>query len=203
MTKQCRGCGETKPLDEYYRRVDSGDGLNPRCKACIAKSNAARYRKNREARLDYQAEYREANRDRIRAHKAEYYARPEVKARRAEYDAEYRARPDVKARRADRLEAKPEIQWEYEFRRRARNYGFDYLIPSMQSFTREDLVWLHGDKCYHCGGEWTELDHWPIPVAQGGMHGLFNAVPSCVPCNRPGRTVTRLNTATSSIKENN
>lgn len=168
-SKTCTRCREVKPLTEYHRDKNRKDGRVWRCKACV------------------------------KAYQAEYIARPEVKERRVEYTAEYQARPEVKARRDEyRVEhhaEHPGLWWESYYRQRAKQYGFSHLIPSMQSFTREDLIWLHGDKCYHCGGEWTELDHWPIPISRGGMHALFNAVPSCADCNqRSWRTAPTNNT---------
>jgi len=34
-TKRCIQCGEVKPLSEFYRRKDSKDGFNNRCKKCL------------------------------------------------------------------------------------------------------------------------------------------------------------------------
>lgn len=45
--KECRKCGETKPLGEFYRDRSRKDGRGSRCREC-------------------HATYREANRDRIR-----------------------------------------------------------------------------------------------------------------------------------------
>ena len=46
------------------------------------------------------------------------------------------------------------------------------------------LVARYGDACFHCGGDFEELDHFPIPVSQGGPHALDNCRPSCTPCNQ-------------------
>jgi len=35
-TKECRSCGEEKPLSEYQRNHRSKDGLQPNCKDCMA-----------------------------------------------------------------------------------------------------------------------------------------------------------------------
>lgn len=182
-SKACTRCREVKPLTEYHRDKNRKDGRVTRCKRCRQIDKAEYYSQNRETLLAYKAEYYSRNRDDVLARKAEYHARPEVKAHNAEYRAEY-------------YQANPHIQWEAAYRRRARAYGFDYLIPSLQSFTREDLIWLHGDRCYHCGGEWDQLDHWPLAISQGGMHALFNAVPSCADCNQRSWRTAQLTTTT-------
>ena len=33
-TKECKGCGKTKPLSDFNRRKDSADGYRHRCKPC-------------------------------------------------------------------------------------------------------------------------------------------------------------------------
>jgi hypothetical protein len=42
MIKLCTGCGQTKPLTDYYP-TKTVSGLNPRCKACIAEYHRQRY----------------------------------------------------------------------------------------------------------------------------------------------------------------
>lgn len=182
-SKQCTKCGEVKSLDEYNRHKRMKDGRHPRCRSCR------------------------------REDKAEYNARPEVKAHRAEYDAvyapayyaanrgavlsrlaKYRARPEVKARMSEHsvqyFEVHPHARWESRYRQRAKGYGF---APVVESFTKDDLIERYGDSCWHCGGSFEELDHHPVAVAHGGQHTLENCKPSCARCNRPGATVRRTN----------
>ena len=52
--KKCTTCGVTKSLDEYYARKASKDGKRTGCRGC-------------------EKEYRERNKERIKARKAEYY----------------------------------------------------------------------------------------------------------------------------------
>lgn len=120
------------------------------------------------------AESRAENQGRIRKQRAEYYAenRDRERARVADYQA-----------------ANPHVKWESNSRSRAKHYGYAIVI---ESFTREDLIAQWGDECFHCKGEWTELDHFPVPLSKGGHHIIENCRPSCVKCNRPGR-VRRLN----------
>ena len=195
-SKTCTGCRETKELNAYHRNKSRSDGRSHRCKSCV-KAYQAEWRERPEVqahKAEWTTEYE--SRPEVKEHRAKYRARPEVKARQAEYEA----RAETKARRAEYgAEHKanhPHIGWESYYRQRARAYGFDYLIPSLQSFTREDLIWLHGDRCYHCGGDWDQLDHWPLAISQGGMHALFNAVPSCANCNQRSWRTTQLTTTT-------
>ena len=74
--------------------------------------------------------------------------------------------------------------WAANYRARARKFGFE---PMVEPFTREELVETYGDECWHCGGPFEELDHYPVSVRDGGHHRLSNTRPSCVGCNRTGR----------------
>ena len=181
--KTCSKCGESKPLDGgFHRDKRSRDGRVTRCKSCA------------------------------KAYQAEWYERPEVQARVAEYGAEYyrrnraavlarmaehRARPDVKARvaeyRAEYHAAHPHVSWVAEYQRRARKYGFE---PVIEPFTKDELIARWGDACFHCGGPFEQLDHAVVPVALGGHHTLENCRPSCTPCNAKGCVIRRTNTTT-------
>jgi Recombination endonuclease VII len=48
-TKECRDCGERKPLTEFYRRKQSPDGFALYCRDCFGLRNARQYRKRRDA----------------------------------------------------------------------------------------------------------------------------------------------------------
>ena len=173
--KPCTVCGTVKPLDEYHRNKRKKDGRDPNCKACAK----AYYQANRARVRAYKAAYRAENREAISERMAEYRARPEVKARKAEYNAENRER-DL-AQSAKYRASNPHVAWEYNYRRRAIGYGFE---PVIESFTKDELIERHGDRCFHCGGEWSETDHYPTPVSRGGHHTLETVVPSCKPCNQ-------------------
>ena len=108
------------------------------------------------------AEYRSKNREAI-----------------ATYKAEYRA-------------AKPQSNWESEYRRRCREYGF---VPVVNSFTRTELIDRWGNACVHCGGPFEQLDHYPVPVVHGGAHTLENCKPVCAPCNHAQSGFRRRTTA--------
>lgn len=178
--KTCTKCGEEKALDEYHRKTTTRDGRKTQCRACV-NAHLAEYRTRAEVKAQ-RAEYM-----------AEYQSRPEVR----EHRAEYHASPEVRAQQAVYKRTNPHIRWEAGYRERARAYGFD---PRVVSFTREALVERYGDRCYHCGAPWSELDHYPVPVAHGGPHTIENTKPSCVTCNRKGcgsRTTNTLKETTA------
>lgn len=75
MTKHCRGCGETKPLDAFARCRSKKDGRLSRCRECRSRTtdrerqrayNREYYRKNKAKLLDDCKQYRLANLDRER-----------------------------------------------------------------------------------------------------------------------------------------
>ena len=127
------------------------------------------------------ASYYRANRDHVLARRAEYYAENRDKIR--AYGAEYRAenRDKIRARDTAYHAENPHTKWESDYRRRAKHFGF---TPVIESFTKDELMARWGDKCFHCGGEWSEIDHYPTPVSRGGHHTLETVVPSCAPCNQ-------------------
>ncbi|MCQ4204655.1 endonuclease VII domain-containing protein [Streptomyces sp. NPDC058783] len=47
--KQCTGCKRDLPVSEFARDRNRGDGLQVRCRECVAEYSAARYRRRREA----------------------------------------------------------------------------------------------------------------------------------------------------------
>ena len=114
----------------------------------------------------YNARYRAANRDSI-----------------LEWQRGYRVTNSERIR-ADKAEyyrrAEPSIYWEAGCRSRIKRFGIEARI---ESFTKADLVARYGNECWHCGGPFEQLDHYPIPVSRGGEHSLENCRPSCAACN--------------------
>lgn len=74
----------------------------------------------------------------------------------------------------------PHVHWESSYKRRALRHGH---VPYVESFTSDELIARYGDKCFHCGGPFEQLDHYPVPVADNGVHTLDNCKPSCTDCN--------------------
>ena len=179
--KTCTKCGVAKPLDAFHRRKRSADGRNSRCKACQNARRAAYYAANAEAEAARRRAYRQANPETIAERNRAYHAanrEAAVERRRARYAANRETEVEqVRAYQA----ANPHIRWESLYRRRVRQFGFE---PVVETFTRDDLIARYGDQCWHCGGDFDELDHYPIAVRDGGPHALDNVRPSCTPCNR-------------------
>lgn len=67
--KQCSGCKEIKPLDQFYvKKRNKGDGRTPRCKVCM---NA--YRKGRtEYYSARHKEWKDRNREHVNAYSREW-----------------------------------------------------------------------------------------------------------------------------------
>jgi len=74
--KRCTQCNTAKPFGDFQRRAASKDGLQPRCKECVAA---------------YCRDRRKAHIDRIRAVERAYYEehKEELKVRRADYFQQY------------------------------------------------------------------------------------------------------------------
>lgn len=93
-TKRCTGCGEEKPLSDFYRRAASRDGLQPRCKNCDDARKKAEIAADpqRHARYVKASERRHPERVQRNRREAEYRHRHKVLARRAVNNAVYRGR---------------------------------------------------------------------------------------------------------------
>lgn len=182
--KTCTKCKIEKPLDEYHRQKAGKYGRRGECKTCVSVQRAE-YNARPEVKARQALLYAE-NKEGVLSRQAEYRARPDVKERNAEYMAGYNAeyyaenRDRERARAAEHYAANPHVTWESNARKRAKHYGY---TPVIESFTREELIARWGNECFHCKGEWTELDHWPIPTVRGGHHVIENCRPSCAPCN--------------------
>ena len=72
MTKRCRECGETKPLDEFYDKKDMKDGKQSHCKSCHNARKAA---------------WREANPEQDAEHKRRSHLKRKYGITEEQYDA--------------------------------------------------------------------------------------------------------------------
>lgn len=127
---------------------------------------------NREAVLEQKRAYREANREKI-----------------AEKDRAWREANREKIAEMDRAyrEANPHRNWAAGYRVRCRQFGIESVV---EDFTKADVIYTYGDRCFYCReGAFEHLDH-DIPVSKGGPHTLENVRPSCADCNITKREMT-------------
>jgi len=97
----CRHCGDTKPLDDFYRDSAARDSRRPECKLCTAARRKAWYAANRAREIDRVKEWRESNREHFNAWQRRNNARPERK--RAMRDIYYRRTFGISADDVDGL----------------------------------------------------------------------------------------------------
>ena len=72
--KTCTECGETKPVEDFYKNSPMPDGLLNQCKLCVRAKRQPYRDANREKIRAYQREYAQATRGRKRAYDAAYRA---------------------------------------------------------------------------------------------------------------------------------
>ncbi len=70
--KRCKKCGETKPLDEFYRAQGMRDGHRSDCKACNLAAKRVWYDKNREHAIAKATAWQRENAERYRARQQAY-----------------------------------------------------------------------------------------------------------------------------------
>ena len=71
----------------------------------------------------------------------------------------------------------------HEYRKRCRRLGINAVVFPC---TRSQIEAVYGDRCYYCGAEWSELDHY-VPIKDGGSHSIDNLRPACATCNNAKR----------------
>jgi len=67
VVKRCSKCGESKPLEEFYKASTSKDGRRGDCKTCFSKRSAEWYVKNRDHVIDRVKRWQAENPDRVLA----------------------------------------------------------------------------------------------------------------------------------------
>lgn len=97
--KTCIKCGEVKPLSDYSFDKRTGKYINT-CKACKVLITKQHYLKNREKKLAYAKEYREAHKDELDEYFANYRAEnsDERRAYSRKYHEEHRDEDNAKKR---------------------------------------------------------------------------------------------------------
>jgi len=77
--KQCKKCGVSKPLEEYYRAAGTKDGLRGECKVCSSVDKRRRYLADPQAAIDRVKRWQQANPERVNATQRARRAKPEAK----------------------------------------------------------------------------------------------------------------------------
>lgn len=160
----CTKCGETKPVSAFHRDARAPKGFASSCKACRTAQSAAYYADNRDDRLAQVMDYREKNRDLVRAQDLARYERHKEKRIALVLEREHIRRALMK-----------QNGWE----------------PGV---TRPALRKIHGDDCRYCGITMTfspfngyeparaTIEH-ILPLSRGGSHTFDNACLCCWQCN--------------------
>lgn len=83
VKRTCKACGETKPIEQFYKRNSPAfpsKEYSHHCRECLKEKNKAHYWANRDKRAARAKQLREENPERHYAKKKEYYrkAREEV-----------------------------------------------------------------------------------------------------------------------------
>lgn len=158
--RRCGRCKRKLPVDQFSKDRSQKDGLAYACRDCKRDYKRDWARRNREHLAQKQREWRDANTDYM----------DEWRSENAEHEQQYRR-------------DHPEIWWRSSYRHRmTTRYGFE--PGETEDFTKADVIAAYGDKCWHCGGPFEELDHFPIPLSKRGPHTLANVRPACTRCNR-------------------
>jgi hypothetical protein len=79
--KQCRLCGQVKPLEEFHRATTARDGHRGECKACFREQAAERYRADPSKAIERARRWQADNRERHLRNQRARRERPEVKAK--------------------------------------------------------------------------------------------------------------------------
>lgn len=72
--KLCSMCGEKKPLDAYYRNIDSRDGRTSKCKSCSSIVHAQYKAENREKYLERKRKYNKEHKEERLQYKRDHYS---------------------------------------------------------------------------------------------------------------------------------
>jgi 5-methylcytosine-specific restriction endonuclease McrA len=169
--KACSQCKRVLPTSSFYKDYRAPDGLRGDCKACRLVYDQQRYQKNGAAIRAYQAQYREAHREKARATTARYRAENPERVR----AAMARWRADPKNRRVYR-----EHQRRYRASKKSQVVGV--ITPELLDAKLAYWGW----RCWMCGGSPTDWDH-VKPLMKGGLHCLANLRPACGDCNKRKR----------------
>lgn len=209
--KQCKRCGETKPLDEFPRSTRCRDGRIGKCKVCTNAYARAYYKQNPKAyaetrrawetanpekRYDYVRKWRATHPEQAR----ESAKRTSQKLRSNGYFREWyqqhaeQLRKDAREQMRQFRKQYPELERERKLRYRRNNAEIvrlrerekTYARRAKQPYSRE-LAQLMAQlielPCTYCGAhDNITIDH-IVPLSRDGRHEASNLAPACFSCN--------------------
>jgi len=176
--KQCTGCKDFKPFDQFGKHATHKDGLQSQCKECRVPYSAEYYATHRGDILAVQRVYRAANLEKILVGCAEYYAKnSDAICGRAR--ARHAASPErLRVYDRDRYVADPSACSRKTKRRRALRKGCDVLAITAKDYRR-----IMSALCYLCGIAPSATEEHIIPLSRGGRHSIGNLLGACGSCN--------------------
>lgn len=191
--KRCTKCGHEFPatVEYFHAQKLTRDGLNARCKSCVAEYHRAWYEANRERKIQSSNAWYSGNADHVREYKrvygkAWYMKNRESVLSRTRLRRETH-REEEKASHKEWRTKNPGKVVQMGHRRRAR------LANAPGSYTNADLAAIRAaqtDKqgrliCWACGKPITDqphLDHW-IPLDKQGANDAGNLHYMHAKCN--------------------
>lgn len=166
MSKTCTKCGETKPLDEFYRHKGKADGVQSECKECKRERQRRYYEENRDKVLDYQRRYREENPEKVREYERRYYKRSRNTILERDRQRYWRNRDkELEKNRRYYVENREK---ELERGRRHREENRDYVRERAKRYAREKRNTLAA-MAVNNGNPWTDTEDLFI-MAENGMN---------------------------------
>lgn len=156
-SKRCSKCGETKPLDEFYRDRSSRDGLNRQCKTCI---NVVK-RRWLERNPEYARQHYADNRDRLTERHREYYAENREAVLAVNHAYADAHREEIKAQKREHYWFDPEAARLHSREWREANLELEARLQHDRHQARRAQVFGHyGTSCACCGStEELQIDH--------------------------------------------
>lgn len=180
--KQCRDCGQTKPIAEFRKDSSCRDGYRNQCKDCFR---------------EYYRCWQEDNREHIRQYTRDWKAKNRERNRQLNLDSYYRHREEILGRRRKKRAENPEPYreerriWAKEHPKLKRAAYLRYMaqkrgaeVSDFDAAEWEALLELYDHRCAYCGERSEDItqDH-IVPLSEGSNHTLINIVPACRSCN--------------------
>jgi len=194
--KKCTKCGETKPLESFYRQKGCKDGRRPECKKCSderinqyhIKNTEKRSRQHHERYLARKEEVLRYSRERFQKLKAHIY---EVcKAYRDNNQEQFKERhKKYYAKNREKI-----LETNKKYYRNHKDQTFKrflkrkaLLFGTGGELTEQDwqeVLQRYGNLCLMCGTKENITRDHVIPISRGGRNDKYNIQPLCGKCNR-------------------